>query len=199
MRTPKGGRWTFNGYIPNSYEYEDEYKDINYGMNYDDQLDDFWTNVTLNDLVDIRSTPANFGYVTYMLGKQIDLNSNDYDDLSMDEKVKINTSATAYISVFFRKLTEMALTNLKNFFDSFPSNALLCKQEIELSKDSDIVYNLIKDINIKLNDYKLPDMKCFKICRLVDPIISIKTKYDPFYNIVKLELNFDQVKEKITK
>ena len=190
------GRWTFKGFIPNTEEYEEENKNISYGMNYEDQLNDFWTNVDLNDLIDIRLTPSNFGFVTYMLRKQIDLSKNDYDSLSAESKIKLNTSATSYCSIFFRKLTEKALNEFCDFFEAFPTNEELVK-EVDEDKEKDL--NFSKEIEYGEKELKLPEMNAFKITHLVDPIISIKTKYEPLYNLVKLEYNFDQVYEKIVK
>ena len=190
------GKWTFKGFIPNTSEYSEEYNDIFYGMNYEDQLNDFWTNVELNDLIDIRLTPSNFGFVTYMLKKQIDLSKSDYDSLSAESKIKLNTSATSYCSIFFRKLTEKALLEFCDFFEHFPTNEQLLR-EIATDKEKDLDFS--KEIEYAEKEIKLPEMISFKIAHLVDPVISIKTKYEPLYNLVKLEYNFDQVYEKIVK
>ena len=38
-------KWTFKGFIPNDEENATEYNDEDYGMYYEDQLQDFWTNI----------------------------------------------------------------------------------------------------------------------------------------------------------
>lgn len=38
-------------------------------MNYEDQLRDFWSNVNMDNLIDVRITTSNIGYVTYILKK----------------------------------------------------------------------------------------------------------------------------------
>ena len=38
-------------------------------MYYEDQLKDFWTNINLENLIDIRLTPSNIGYVTFFFEK----------------------------------------------------------------------------------------------------------------------------------
>ena len=191
------GRWTFKGFIEEKEEDEDEeYNNPNYGMNYEDQLNDFWTNVNLDDLIDIRLTPSNFGFVTYMLRKQIDLSKNDYDELSAEKKIKLNTSVTSYCSIFFRKLCERALNEFCYFFEKYPSNDALLK-EIKENKEKDLDFT--RELEYDEHDIKLPQLNSFKISHLVEPIISIRTKYEPLYNLVKLEYNFEQIYEKIIK
>lgn len=190
------GKWTFRGFVPDNEEYHNEYNDMSYGMNYEDQLSDFWTNIEVNDLVDIRLTPSNFGYVTYILRKQIDLNKNNYDEMTAEGKIKLNSSATAFCIVFFRKLTEKALEEFCEFFESFKSNSELLSQ---LTYDKEMDINFVKDIQYKDKEIKLPDLITFKISHLVNPLISLKTKYEPLYNLLKLEYTFEQVYEKIIK
>ena len=191
---PVQGRWTFKGFITKNEEFEEFYNDLNYGMNYEDQLNDFWTNTELQDLIDIRLTPSNLGYVTYMLKKQIDLNSNDYDELSTEGKIKLNNSVTAYCQIFFRKLTERALNEFCEFFEHYPSNENIIK---DIEKNPEKNLNFVADLKYTEKDIKLPDLSTFKITPYVEPIISIRTLYDNIYNIVRLEYNFDQVNEKI--
>ena len=75
-------------------------------MYYEDQLKDFWTNINLENLIDIRLTPSNIGYVTFFLKKQIDLSESDYDYMTQDAKIKLNNCISTYCLLFFRKLTE---------------------------------------------------------------------------------------------
>ena len=191
---PVQGRWTFKGFITKNEEFEEVYNDLSYGMNYEDQLNDFWTNTELQDLIDIRLTPSNLGYVTYMLKKQIDLNSNDYDELSQEGKIKLNNSVTAYCQIFFRKLTERALNDFCEFFEHYPSNESIIK---DIEKNPEKNLNFVSDLKYGEKDIKLPELSTFKITPYVEPIISIRTLYDNIYNIVRLEYNFDQVNEKI--
>ena len=189
------GKWTFKGFIPNVDEYEKEFKDKNYGMNYEDQLRDFWSNINLDNLIDVRITTSNIGYVTYILKKRIDLAVSDYEEMNNEAKIKLNNCVTTYCNIFFRKLTEKALKDFSNFFDKYPSNDELYEK---LSKENKI--NYAKDIVYdNEDDIRLPDLTFFYISPYVDPLISIKTKYDVLYNLIKLEYNFEQSYEKIIK
>ena len=116
------GKWTFKGFIPNDEENMAEYNDEDYGMYYEDQLQDFWTNINLENLIDIRLTPSNIGYMTYFLKKQIDLSVSDYDHMTQDGKIKLNNCISTYCLLFFRKLTEKALNDYYKFFDQYKSN-----------------------------------------------------------------------------
>ena len=189
------GKWTFKGFIPNIDEFEKEFKDKNYGMNYEDQLRDFWSNVNMDNLIDVRITTSNIGYVTYILKKRIDLAVSDYEGMSNEMKIKLNNCVTTYCNIFFRKLTERALIDFNNFFDKYPSNNELYDKLIKENKVNyakDIIYDSEEDI-------RLPDLSCFYISPYIEPLISIKTKYDVLYNLIKLEYNFEQVYEKIIK
>ena len=192
---PSEGKWTFKGFIPNIDEFEKEFKDKNYGMNYEDQLRDFWSNVNMDNLIDVRITTSNIGYVTYILKKRIDLAVSDYEGMSNEMKIKLNNCVTTYCNIFFRKLTERALIDFNNFFDKYPSNNELYDKLIKENKVNyakDIIYDSEEDI-------RLPDLSCFYISPYIEPLISIKTKYDVLYNLIKLEYNFEQVYEKIIK
>ena len=192
---PSEGKWTFKGFIPETEEYEKEFSDKNYGMNYEDQLRDFWSNINLDNLIDIRITTSNIGYVTYILKKRIDLAVSDWDEMSNENKIKLNNCVTTYCTIFFRKLTEKALNDFSNFFEQYTSNEELFKN---LSEENKI--NFCKDITYDdVEDIRLPDLKFFYTTAYVDPLISIKTKYDVLYNLIKLEYNFDHVYEKIMK
>ena len=122
------GKWTFKGFIPNDEENSAEYNDENYGMYYEDQLQDFWTNINLENLIDIRLTPSNIGYVAYFLKKQIDLSESDYDHMTQDGKIKLNNCISTYCLLFFRKLTEKALNDYFNFFDQYKSNLKILEE-----------------------------------------------------------------------
>jgi len=134
---PSEGKWTFKGFIPNVEEFEKEFKDKNYGMNYEDQLRDFWSNVNMDNLIDVRITTSNIGYVTYILKKRIDLAVSDYEEMSSDMKIKLNNCVTTYCNIFFRKLTERALIDFNNFFDKYPSNEELYEK---LTKENKVNY-----------------------------------------------------------
>ena len=191
---PSEGKWTFKGFIPNIDEHEKEFKDKNYGMNYEDQLRDFWSNINLDNLIDIRITTSNIGYVTYILKKRIDLAVSDYDEMNNEMKIKLNNCVTTYCTIFFRKLTEKALIDFCNFFEKYPSNDELYEKlnENKINYTKDIIYDNEDDI-------RLPDLIFFYITPYVEPLISIKTKYDVLYNLIKLEYNFEQSYEKIIK
>ena len=192
---PSEGKWTFKGFVPEIAEYEKEFLDKNYGMNYEDQLRDFWSNINLDNLIDIRITTSNIGYVTYILKKKIDLAVSDWEGMSNENKIKLNNCVTTYCTIFFRKLTEKALNDFSNFFEKYISNEELFKtlsKENKINYTKDIIYDSEDDI-------RLPDLKFFYTTAYVDPLISIKTKYDVLYNLIKLEYNFEQVYEKIIK
>ena len=192
---PNEGKWTFKGFIPDVQEYEKEFLDNNYGMNYEDQLRDFWSNINLDNLIDVRITTSNIGYVTYILKKRIDLAVSDWDEMSNENKIKLNNCVTTYCTIFFRKLAEKALNDFSDFFEKYPSNEELYKNITEENKVNfakDIVYDSEEDL-------KLPDLNFFYTTPYVDPILSIKIKYDVLYNLIKLEYNFEQVYEKIVK
>ena len=187
----KQGRWTFKGYISKN---DEGYNDLNYGMNYEEEIEDFWTKIDFIDLVDIRLIPSNIGFYHYMIKKKIDVLTSDYDEMTTEGKIKLNNSVTAYCQIFFRKLTEKALNDFCEFFDKYPSNESIIK---EIEKDPEKNLNFVSDLRYTEKDIKLPELSTFKITPYVNPIISIRTKYDNVYNIVRLEYNFDQVNEKI--
>ena len=192
---PSEGKWTFKGFIPNIEEFEKEFKDKNYGMNYEDQLRDFWSNISTDNLIDVRITTSNIAYVTYILKKRIDLAVSNYEEMTNEMKIKLNNCVTTYCSIFFRKLTEKALNDFCNFFEKYPSNEALYDK---VTKEQKI--NYIKDIIYENeDDIRLPDLSFFYITPYVEPLISIKTKYDVLYNLIKLEYNFEQTYEKIIK
>ena len=192
---PSEGKWTFKGFIPNVEEYEKEFNDKNYGMNYEDQLRDFWSNINLDNLIDIRITTSNIAYVTYILKKRIDLAVSDYEEMNNEAKIKLNNCVTTYCNIFFRKLIEKALNDFYNFFEKYPSNEKLYEKvtkEKKINYAKDIIYENEDDI-------RLPDLSFFYLTPYVEPLISIKTKYDVLYNLIKLEYNFEQTYEKIIK
>ena len=186
------GKWTFKGFIPNDEEYKLEYKDENYGMYYEDQLQDFWTNINLENLIDIRLTPSNVAYTVYFVKRQIDLSQSDYDSMTQDAKIKLNNSISIYCLLFLRKLTEKGLNDYLNFFDKFKSNKEIFESLPEKkSYVSDLHYENEDDI-------KLPDLISFYISAYVDPLISLKTSMND-HGEVKIENDLDQINDKITK
>ena len=186
------GKWTFKGFIPNDEENCAEYYDDNYGMFYEDQLQDFWTNINLENLIDIRLTPSNIGYVTYVLKKQIDLSESDYDNMTQDAKIKLNNTVSTYCLLFFRKLTEKALNDYYNFFDKYKSNLTIFN---ELKEKKTYTNDLIYDSE---DDIRLPEITSFFITPYINPLISLKTKINDHCDI-KIEYDLDQVNEKISK
>ena len=186
------GKWTFKGFIPNDEEYKTEYKDENYGMYYEDQLQDFWTNINLENLIDIRLTPSNVAYTVYYAKKQIDLSVSDYEFLSQDSKIKLNNSISTYCLLFFRKLSEKALNDYLNFFAQYKSNKeIFDSLQEKKSYLSDLYYENDDDI-------KLPDLLSFFISPYVDPLISIKTSMND-HGEIKIETDLDQINDKITE
>ena len=186
------GKWTFKGFIPNDEEYKFEYNDENYGMNYEDQLQDFWTNINLENLIDIRLTPSNVAYSVYFAKKQIDLSQSDYDLMPQDAQIKLNNSISTYCLLFFRKLSEKALNDYLNFFEKYKSNKEIFDSLTEKKTYvSDLFYENDDDI-------KLPDLLSFYISAYVDPLISLKISMND-HGEIKLENDLDQINDKITK
>ena len=186
------GKWTFKGFIPNDEENCREFHDDNYGMFYEDQLQDFWTNINLENLIDIRLTPSNIGYVTYILKKQIDLSESDYDNMTQEAKIKLNNTVSTYCLLFFRKLTEKALNDYYNFFDKYKSNIMIYNElHDKYTYTRDLIYDNEDDI-------RLPEIISFFISPYVNPLISLKTKIND-HGEIKIEFDLDQVNEKISK
>ena len=161
-------------------------------MFYEDQLQDFWTNINLENLIDIRLTPSNIGYVTYILKKQIDLSESDYDNMTQEAKIKLNNTVSTYCLLFFRKLTEKALNDYYNFFDKYKSNIMIYN---ELHDKYTYTRDLIYDNE---DDVRLPEIISFFISPYVNPLISLKTKIND-HGEIKIEYDLDQVNEKISK
>ena len=67
-------------------------------MFYEDQLLDFWTNINVENLIDIRLTPSNIAYTIYISKRQIDLGKSDYDILSHEAKVKLNNLLSPFFT-----------------------------------------------------------------------------------------------------
>ena len=186
------GKWTFKGFIPNDDEFIEEYKDENYGMNYEDQLQDFWTNINLENLRDIRLTPSNVSYLIYYAKRQIDLGISDYDALNQDDKIKLNNSVSTYCLLFFRKLIEKALNDYLHFFEKYKSNKAIFDSLTEKkSYISDLYYEDNEDI-------KLPELLSFFISPYVEPLISIKTTINENGD-VKIEFDLGQINDKIAR
>ena len=186
------GKWTFKGFIPNNEEYSSEFKNPDYGMFYEDQLIDFWTNINLENLIDIRLTPSNIAYTIYFAKRQIDLSLSDYDILSQDDKIKLNNSVSTYCLLFLRKLTEKAVKDYLNFFEKYKSNKeIFDSLEEKKSYVSDLHYDNDDDI-------RLPDLISFYISPYVDPLISLKTSINE-HGEIKLENDLDLINDKITK
>ena len=179
-------------FIPNDEENCREFHNDNYGMFYEDQLQDFWTNINLENLIDIRLTPSNIGYVTYILKKQIDLSESDYDNMTQEAKIKLNNTVSTYCLLFFRKLTEKALNDYYNFFDKYKSNIMIYN---ELHDKYTYTRDLIYDNE---DDVRLPEIISFFISPYVNPLISLKTKIND-HGEIKIEYDLDQVNEKISK
>ena len=186
------GKWTFKGFIPKDEENISEYNDENYGMYYEDQLKDFWTNINLENLIDIRLTPSNIGYVTFFLKKQIDLSESDYDYMTQDAKIKLNNCISTYCLLFFRKLTEKALNDYLNFFDKYKSNIKIYE---ELKEKINVIDDLIYESE---DDLRLPELISFYIAPYINPLISLKTNINDLGEI-KIEFDLDQINEKIIK
>jgi len=135
----EGGKWTLKGYIArnslqeqmlsnSSYDTNTvlttQGNDINYydpylGMDFYDELKDFWTNVTFDDFLDIRINPAYYAYNIILKKNKLDLSINEYDILSVEEKLKLNQSVTTYVTVFFREIVDKSIKDFSNFFFGF--------------------------------------------------------------------------------
>lgn len=219
------GKWTFKGYVSelNTYDYvgnagndnssyianntvhsdSSSKRDLNYyndayGMEYTDHLDDFWTSVNYDDLIDIRINPSYFAYATLLNKTQVDLSVNEYDEMNVDSKIRINNCVTTYCTIFLRRLVEKSIEDLSNFILSFglPSES----EKIEylstiFQKSNSRTFNVVSLINYNEKELKLPNLKAFisNENTLIRPLINIKTKFDSNFNVVKLEYTYDQV------
>ena len=189
------GKWTFKGYIPNIPECLTEYNDVTYGMRYEDVLNDFWSNVDINDLIDIRLTPSYYVYASYVLGKQIDLFKSEYSEMEENEKRKLNTSVTTYCVVFFRKVIEKALKEYCEYFVNVKSSNELLMNDVN---DNSVDSGVSSGVCYNEKDIVLPQLLTFKISHVVNPLISLNMKYDAMYNVVNIEYTFEEVYNKIT-
>jgi hypothetical protein len=174
------------------------YDDENYGMDYPDQLDDFWSNVDYKDLVDIRINPSYFAFRTFLKQSQIDLSTNEYDHLSKEIKNKINTCATTYCFIFFRDIVESSIERLANFIFNFHISAESDKYDLhsDLNDEFGRVTELNNYIRYREKDIKLPSLKAFILKgnnSHIKPLLNIKLKCDNVYNIIRLEYTYDQV------
>lgn len=140
----KDGKWTLKGFISksnvnevinkviqtSSYDTnpvltthgnmgEFNYSDAYFGMDFYDELDDFWTNLTFDDFIDIRINPAYYAYIHILKKNKLDLSINEYDILPVEEKLKINQSVTTYVTVFFREIVDKSIKDFTNYFFSF--------------------------------------------------------------------------------
>lgn len=186
------GKWTFLGFIPKNEDNEEKFLDDNYGMKYDEQLLDFWTNVNFADLNDVRLTPSNIGYMTYIKRKKINLDVPEYEQMSVEAKIKFNNCITVFCSNFFRQLAEKALNEFADFFEKYEENDSIFKRLLEKGEKS-----YLDGFEYKPKALKLPFIKPFVLSSEVEPLISIKTKYEEIYGVVKLEFTFEQVFEKV--
>ena len=187
------GKWTFKGYIPNIPECLKEYNDVTYGMRYEDELNDFWSNVDINDLIDIRLTPSYYAYASYVLmHKQIDLYKSEYSEMEENEKRKLNTNVTTYCVVFFRKIIEKALNEYCEYFVNVKSSNELLMNDVNCDN------GVSSGVQYDEKDIMLPQLLTFKISHVVNPLISLNMKYNAMYNVVNIEYTFEEVYNKIT-
>lgn len=199
----KSIKWTFKGLVAinskddlikpiitsSSVETEqnvDFYSDNDFGMDYSDKLSDYWSNMQLDKLNDIRINPSYYAYMNIIKRSEIDLSKTEYDNLDVDSKIKINSSVTCHVTLFFRKLLEQSINYLSNYILNFKSNESIfveCNDKNEINNE----------LNYKAKDLKLPLLKSFMIRHQVISIINIKANFDSVYNVVSLEYTYDQI------
>jgi hypothetical protein len=175
------------------------FNDPFYGMDIDDLIEDFWSKVNYEDLLDIRVNPSYFVYITLLKKSKFDLTKNEYDNLSQEAKDNLNTSVSTYVTIFFRGIVEKTIQQLSNFIlnhklkDEIINNV----KEIQEKNFSTtyIPYDLNSEIFYHEKEIKMPNLKVFSIREYVNPIISIKCKFEDSLNSIKLEYSYDQVSE----
>jgi hypothetical protein len=203
MDNIKECRWTFKGIInkkmfeehnstSSSYESEfveqNRYENMLYGMDYSDQLSNFWSEINFDKLIDIRVNPVYYAYMTLLKKTYIDLSKCDYDEYSNKTKLKLNNSVSTYTCIFFRQLVEKSVKQFADFILNFKLNSTLYKEN---------TYDFTSEIKYNEKEIKLPNILSFQILHNTLPIINIKCKYDHIYNLVSLEYAHDEILEKI--
>jgi hypothetical protein len=205
--TVKDCRWTFRGLINkrtfeegesvnSSYETEvvksqNNYENLLYGMDYGDQLTNFWSEINFDKLVDIRLNPVYYAYMTLLKKTHIDFNKYEYDEYTNKTKLKLNNSVSTYVSIFFRQIVEKSVKQFADFLLSFRLNDTILKSM------GNGTYNINSEIHYNEKEVKLPNLLSFQILENTLPIINIKCKYDQIYNLVRLEYSHDEVLERI--
>lgn len=124
--------------------------------------------------------------------EKIDLSQNEYDKLDLDNKLKINNCATAFISIFYRNLIEKSVDQFVNFFYNYKYNE-------DIFTEIKIFYHLNDEIIFKKNEIKLPPLRAFQLRNYVDPIINVKIIWDTRFNTIKLEHSIDKILELLLK
>lgn len=175
------------------------YNDPFYCMDIDDLIEDFWSKVNYEDLLDIRVNPSYFVYITLLKKSKFDLSKNEYDILSQENKHNLNTSVSAYVTIFFRGIVEKTIQQLSNFILNYKLkdeiiNSVKERHEKNFST-SYIPYDLNSEIFYHEKEIKMPNLRVFSIKEYVNPILSIKCKYDNSFTYIKLEYSYDQVSD----
>ena len=117
---------------------------------------------------------------------------NEYDKLSVHDKMKIDTCATSFVSIFFRSIIEKSVESFVNFFQTFKYNE-------EIFNKITIFYPLNDEIFFKKNEIKIPSLRAFQLRNYVDPIINIKIIWDTKFNTIKIEHSIDKILEMMLK
>lgn len=90
-----------------------------YGMEIFDKIEDFWSNLFIDNFPDIRLTHSYYLFLANSNKKNIDLTKFIYDEYDDFSKLKLNNSTTTFVTLFFRQLIEKSVEELVNFILSY--------------------------------------------------------------------------------
>ena len=179
-KNDKEGKWTFKGFINKSkleefanqlladssydsslsdtaiknggYKEDIEFGNDFIGMDIFDRIDDFWSNLHIEDFMDIRINISYYAYFAVLKKNQIDLASCLYEEYNEESKLKLNNSITTFVNLFFRQIIEKSLKELVDFILSFPLVEKLIENLINnFSNEEEKINNYIKNTNKNKN------------------------------------------------
>jgi len=158
----------------NEYLYEDE----NFGMEFTDELEDFWSHVKIDDLIDIRINPSYFAYSTLIQKKNIDKNTYLYDNMTVDEKINLNNTVTTSITIFLRQLVDKSVKKYSDFILSFP----LISKIMENYPEESTVHN-VNIIHSRGSMHLNPNMNCINYKQNEKSLVSFSQNSINFYDL----------------
>lgn len=168
-----------------------------YQMGINDELSDFFSSCTINELIDIRVNPSYYTYECIIKNRKIDLDNNILDSSYTPEEAKrLYESISVYVQIFLRQILNNSLNKFLKFFKSF---RLIDEILVDVDKMHEQygVFELEKEVLYTEKDIRLPEIKAFKLIGIVNPIIDIKLNWDKKNFLLKFESSFDSIIEKI--